>query len=75
MAKTDKKTKGGGMDGLNIQINQIITMKKQHPCGGAEWKIVRAGADVQLQCLTCGKYIRLTRDDVKKRAKSARCGE
>jgi hypothetical protein len=47
-------------------------MKKQHPCGGADWKIVRVGVDVQLLCLTCGKYIRLTRDELKKRAKSAR---
>ena len=58
------------MNGLNCEIHQIITMKKQHPCGGADWKIVRVGVDVQLQCLTCGKYIRLTRDELKKRAKA-----
>ena len=51
-------------------LNAIVTMKKQHPCGGADWKIVRVGADVKLQCLTCGKYINLTRDELKKRAKS-----
>ena len=53
-------------------LNEIVTMKKQHPCGGAEWKIVRVGADIKLQCVTCGKFINLTRDELKKRAKTTR---
>lgn len=53
-------------------LNEIVTMKKQHPCGGAEWKIVRVGADIKLQCVTCGKFINLTRDELKKRAKATR---
>lgn len=52
------------------ELNDVITMKKQHPCGGKEWKIVRVGADVKLQCLTCGKFLNLTRDEVKKRTKT-----
>ena len=32
--------------------------------------IVRAGADVKLRCLTCGRTINLTRDELKKRAKA-----
>ncbi len=51
-------------------LNDIILMKKPHPCGGKEWKIVRLGADVKLQCQTCGKYLNLMRDELKKRAKS-----
>lgn len=54
------------------ELNKVVTMKKQHPCGGAEWKIVRVGADIKLQCLTCGKYVNLTRDELKKRAKGLR---
>ena len=54
------------------ELNETVTMKKQHPCGGAEWKIVRVGADIKLQCLTCAKYINLTRDELKKRAKPLR---
>ena len=57
------------------ELNEIVTMKKQHPCGGAAWKIVRVGADIKLQCLTCGKYVNLTRDELKKRAKATRSGE
>ena len=44
-------------------------MKKPHPCGGKEWEVARIGVDVKLKCTTCGKYINLTRDELKKRAK------
>lgn len=57
------------------EINDVITMKKPHPCGGKEWTIVRIGADVKLRCLTCGKYIDLTRDELKKRAKTVKDAE
>lgn len=53
-------------------LNDVITMKKPHPCGGREWEIVRVGADLKLKCLTCGRYVSLTRDETKKRAKSCR---
>jgi hypothetical protein len=51
------------------EINDKITMKKAHPCGGKDWVIVRLGADVKLQCATCGKYVNLTRDELRKREK------
>ena len=51
------------------ETDTLVTLKKQHPCGGWVWKIVRVGADVKLQCTTCGKYVNLTRDELKKRVK------
>ncbi len=50
-------------------LNDVVKMKKAHPCGGFEWEVVRIGADVKLRCKTCGKYVNLTRDELKKRAK------
>ena len=50
------------------ELNEILTLKKTHPCGGKDWKIVRLGADVKLQCTTCGKYVNLTRDALRKSA-------
>lgn len=52
------------------EIGDIVTLKKQHPCGGKTWLVVRVGADVKLQCQTCGKYVNVMRDDLKKRMKS-----
>ena len=51
------------------ELNEVYLLKKPHPCGGREWKIVRVGADIKLQCLTCGKYVNLTREELKKRGK------
>ena len=51
------------------ELNEILTLKKTHPCGGREWKIVRIGADVKLQCVTCGKYVNLTHDALRKSVK------
>ena len=52
------------------ELNDIVTMKKAHPCGGKEWEIARMGADVKLKCLTCGRFINVSRDELKKRAKN-----
>lgn len=52
------------------ELNQIITMKKAHPCGGQDWEVVRIGADIKLRCVTCGKFVNLMRDELKKRVKS-----
>jgi hypothetical protein len=52
------------------ELNDVLTLKKSHPCGGLEWKIVRVGADIKLQCLTCGKYINLMREELKRRVKN-----
>ncbi|MBE5745129.1 MAG: DUF951 domain-containing protein [Clostridiales bacterium] len=50
-------------------VNDILTMKKPHPCGGRDWEVVRLGVDVKLRCTTCGKFVNLTRDEIKKRVK------
>lgn len=52
------------------ELNDVITLKKIHPCGGTVWIVSRVGADVKLQCKTCGKYVNLTREELKKRVKS-----
>ena len=54
---------------MDVLVGDRLLMKKPHPCGGKEWEIVCIGVDVKLKCTTCGKYINLTRDELKKRAK------
>ena len=51
------------------QLRDVLTMKKPHPCGSKDWEVVRVGADVKLRCVTCGKFVNLTRDEIKKRVK------
>ncbi len=39
---------------MDIRLNDILTMKKAHPCGGKEFRVLRIGMDFRLQCVTCG---------------------
>ncbi|MBQ8885897.1 MAG: DUF951 domain-containing protein [Clostridia bacterium] len=55
-----------------VALNDLVTMKKAHPCGGGDWLVVRVGADIKLKCMTCGRFINLTRDEIKKRARAVK---
>lgn len=39
---------------MDIQVGDILTMKKPHPCGSKNWQVLRIGADLKLKCCTCG---------------------
>ena len=39
---------------MDIQLNDILVMKKAHPCGGSRWLVLRTGADFRLRCMQCG---------------------
>ena len=54
------------------RLNDVLMMKKPHACGGNAWKVVRVGADVKLQCSTCGKFVNVMRAELEKRLKMAR---
>ena len=36
---------------MDIHINDILVMKKPHPCGEKRWMVLRTGADFRLRCL------------------------
>lgn len=42
---------------MDIRVGDILTMKKEHPCGSARWLVTRVGADFKLRCLGCGRDI------------------
>lgn len=55
---------------MDIQLNDIVTLKKQHPCGSKEWKVLRVGMDIRIRCLGCGHELLLPRRKVEKSIKS-----
>ena len=55
---------------MDIRLNDILVMKKAHPCGGRQFEVMSVGMDVRLKCLTCGSQIRLLRKKFGKMAKS-----
>jgi hypothetical protein len=53
----------------DIQVNDIVRLRKPHPCGGFDWKIYRLGADIGLECLSCGRRVLLPRRTLSRRLK------
>jgi hypothetical protein len=53
----------------DLDLGDVIRMRKPHPCGGYEWRVVRLGADIGLECLTCNRRILLDRRSLKNRMK------
>ena len=54
---------------LEINIGDIVTLKKKHPCGGYDWRVVRLGADIGIKCTTCERRVLLPRSVFERRIK------
>lgn len=54
---------------MDIQVGDILTMKKQHPCGEKRWEVLRIGADFKLRCTGCGREVMLPRAKIEKNIK------
>jgi hypothetical protein len=46
---------------LEINLGDVVRLRKVHPCGGCEWQVVRLGADIGIKCLKCGRRILIDR--------------
>ncbi len=55
---------------LEVRLGDVYRLKKPHPCGSAEWRVVRLGADIGLRCLGCQHRILLERRLFERRAVS-----
>lgn len=51
---------------MNINVGDILEMKKEHPCGSKEWKTLRVGMDFKLRCCGCGHEIMIPRSKAEK---------
>lgn len=60
---------------FNLQLHDIITTKKPHPCKGNTFEVIRLGADYKIKCLTCGKIILIDDETLQKRIKNVKKGE
>ncbi len=54
---------------VSVQPGDVVRLRKPHPCGGADWTVVRIGADIGLKCTTCQHRVMLTRPEFERRVK------
>ena len=60
---------------MDIRLGDILTLKKAHPCGSREWKVLRTGMDFRLKCLGCGHEVLIVRGKAEKNIREIRRGE
>lgn len=60
---------------MDIQVGDILLMKKAHPCGGNRWLVLRTGADLRLRCLGCSHEIMVPRFKAEKNIRSVNKAE
>lgn len=57
------------MGNSDYALNDIVQMKKPHPCGTNRWQIIRVGADIKIQCTGCGHIVMMSRHNFNKSVK------
>ncbi len=50
-------------------LNDIIKTRKPHVCGCNNWRVLRIGADIKLECCECKRVIMLASYELDKRIK------
>ena len=53
----------------DLQVDDIVRLRKPHPCGNYEWKVYRLGADIGIECTDCGRRVMLPRRTLARRIK------
>lgn len=54
---------------MDLQLHDVLELKKQHPCGSKRWEVLRVGMDIKLKCLSCGHEFMEPRRKVEKMIK------
>jgi hypothetical protein len=54
---------------MNLRLDDVVRLRKRHPCGGDEWRVVRLGADIGAICATCGRRVMMPRSKFEKQIK------
>ncbi|MHB8460002.1 MAG: DUF951 domain-containing protein [Candidatus Limnocylindrales bacterium] len=52
---------------LTLYLDDVVRLRRHHPCGGFDWTIDRLGADIGLRCSTCGRRVLVARSALERR--------
>lgn len=52
---------------LDLRIGDVLTLRREHPCGANRWIVDRLGADIGLRCRGCSRRVLLERRAVERR--------
>ncbi|SCI80615.1 Bacterial protein of uncharacterised function (DUF951) [uncultured Ruminococcus sp.] len=54
---------------MDVQVGDILEMKKPHPCGSRRFLVLRSGMDFKIRCTGCGHEVMVPRVKAEKSIK------
>lgn len=54
---------------MDVRVNDILEMKKKHPCGNNKFLVLRIGMDFRIKCTSCQREVMLPRAACEKNIK------
>ena len=55
---------------MDVRLGDVVRLRKVHPCGSYEWRVVRLGADIGIKCCKCNRRVLLPRRVFERRVKA-----
>ena len=52
-----------------LRPGDVLELKKQHPCGSKQFRVVRVGSEVRIVCCVCGRDLVLDRPKLERAIK------
>ncbi|MBQ4383936.1 MAG: DUF951 domain-containing protein [Firmicutes bacterium] len=54
---------------MDVREQDVLRLKKPHPCGSYTWLVLRVGIEFRLRCEGCGHEVILPREKAEKRVR------
>jgi hypothetical protein len=52
-----------------ISVGDTLRLKKKHPCGSFDFRVLRTGSDIRIVCEGCGRDLTVPREKLEKAIK------
>lgn len=57
------------MERKTFRLDDVVEMKKPHPCGTNRWRVIRMGMDIRIKCEGCGHSVLMPRSEFERKMK------
>jgi hypothetical protein len=54
---------------MDVQVGDILKLKKSHPCGEVLFDVLRVGMDFKIRCRKCGREVMVPRAKIERNIK------
>ena len=51
---------------IRFAVDDLLELKKPHPCGTNKMRVARVGSDIRILCVGCGRDMTLPREKLEK---------